>query len=372
VVKKIAYLEDLLSNPRRILLLVKEEMAEVKEKYGDSRRTQISDEELVEFREEDLIPRQRMAVTLSNRGFIKRVPYHTYKPQHRGGRGIIGMVTREADAVRLLVGADTHDILLFFTNRGKVFSLKCHKIPLDTSRTGKGMAVVNFFPVVEGEQVTAILAVPDFKPDTYLLLVTSRGEIKKTSLDKFTSIRLSGLLAMDLEPGDELVAARLGTDQDEVILVTQKGQSIKFAVSSLRATSRTSGGVRAIRLGSGDRVVSTDIADPDAFMLVITSGGFGKLTKITSYPKQHRAGGGVRTFKIADKTGDVAASRVVSESEQLMIISADGIVISTPVREKDPRQGIPVHGRSTQGVKLMRLSAGDKVVAIACFDDNIV
>jgi len=370
VVKKIAYLEDLLANPRRVLLLVKQETDELKAKYADPRRTQISGEELVEFREEDLIPHQKVAVTLSNRGFIKRVPYHTYKPQHRGGRGIIGMVTREADAVRLLVGADTHDTLLFFTNRGKVFSLKCHKVPADTSRTGKGMAVVNFFPLAEGEQVTAILAVPDFKPDTYLLLATSGGEIKKTALGNFSSVRLSGLIAMDLEPGDELVAAILATDKDNVLLVTRKGQAIKFAVSSLRVTSRTSGGVRAIRLDPGDQVVSMDVAKPDAFVLVVTSGGFGKLTKVSSYPKQNRAGSGVRTFRTTDKTGEVAASRVVSQSEQLMIISADGIVISTPVQEKDPKHGITVQGRNTQGVKIMRLSAGDRVVAVTCFDSN--
>ncbi len=368
--KTIAYLEDLLSNPRRILVLIREDMDELKSKYGDSRRTQISDQELVEFHEEDLIPHQRVAVTLSNRGFIKRVPYHTYKPQHRGGKGIIGMVTREADAVRLLVGADTHDTLLFFTNRGKLFSLKCYKIPAGSSRTAKGMAVVNFFPLADGEQVTAVLAVPDFKPDTYLLLATSGGEIKKTALDSFASVRLNGLLAMDLEPGDELVSAGLATAQDDVLLVTQRGQAIKFTVSSLRASSRTSGGVRAIRLSSGDRLVSMDIADPDAFILVVTSGGFGKLTRVSGYPRQHRAGGGVTTFKVTEKTGEVVASRVIAQSEQLMIISADGIVLSTPVREKDTKRGISIQGRSTQGVRLMRLSAGDRVVAIACFDQK--
>ncbi len=370
VIKTIAYLEDLLANPRRILLLVKEEIDEVKSKYSDPRRTEISEEEVVEFREEDLVPHQRVAVTLSNRGFIKRVPYHTYKPQHRGGKGIIGMVTREADAVQLLVGADTHDTLLFFTNHGKVFSFKCHKIPPDSSRTAKGMAIINFLPLADGEQVTAILAVPDFKPDTYLLLTTAAGEIKKTPLDRFASVRSSGLLAMNLKPGDELVQAKLATDKDDVILVTQKGQSITFAASSLRATSRTSGGVRAIRLGAGDRVVSMDVAYPDTFILVVSSGGFGKLAPVSHYPRQHRAGGGVRTFKITEKTGEITAARVVSQSEQLMIISADGIVISTPVKEKDPRKGISIQGRSTQGVRLMKLSPGDRVVAIACFDQN--
>ncbi|MDI6814792.1 MAG: DNA gyrase subunit A [Dehalococcoidales bacterium] len=368
VVRTIAYLEDLLANPRRILLLIKEEVDELKSKYSDPRRTEISEEGVVEFGEEDLIPHQRVVVTFSERGFIKRVPSRSYKPQHRGGKGIIGMVTREADAVRLLVVADTHDNLLFFTNRGKVFRLKCYELPADSSRTAKGMAVVNLFPIAEGERVTAMVAVADFSPDAYLLMATCRGEIKKTALASFASVRSSGLIAMDLAEGDELVATCLATDQDDVILVTQKGQAIRFAVSSLRPTSRTSGGVRAIRLAAGNQVVGMDIAYPDAYLLVVTKGGFGKLTPVGDYPRQHRAGSGVRTFRLTEKTGDIAAARLVSLSQQVMIISAEGIVICTPVKEKDPRQGITIQGRSTQGVRLMRLGRDDKVVAIACFD----
>jgi DNA gyrase subunit A len=361
VVKTIAYLEDLLSNPRRILHLIKEDVAELKSSYGDSRRTEISEQEAIEFNVEDLIPHQRVAVTLSQRGFIKRVPSQAYKPQHRGGKGIIGMVTREADAVRLLAVADTHDNLLFFTNRGKVFNLKCYEIPADSSRTAKGMAIVNLFPITENERVTAMVVVSDFKPDVYLLLATCRGEIKKTTLDNFAAVRSSGLIAMDLEEGDELVAAGLATERDDIIFVTQKGQTIRFAVSSLRATSRTSGGVRGIRLAAVDQVIGMDIAYPDTLLLVVTSGGFGKLTPIGDYPRQHRAGSGVRTFNIIEKSGDVAAAEVVSPSNQLMIISADGIVERTPV------EGISVQGRRTQGVRLMSLSPRDKVVAIACF-----
>jgi len=307
-------------------------------------------------------------VTLSNRGFVKRVPSHKYKLQHRGGKGIIGMVTREKDAVRLLVVADTHDNLLFFTNRGKVFCIRCHEIPADSSRTAKGMAVINLFPITENEKITAMVAVAEFKPDDYLLMATYRGEIKKTAADKFASVRSSGLIAMDLEAGDELVAVGLATDQSDVILVTQKGQSIRFAVSTLRASSRTSGGVCGIRLASDDRVVSMDVAFPGAFLLVITAGGFGKLTLVGEYPRQRRAGSGVRTFKFTEKTGEVVAAKLVSQSHQLMIISADGIVTRTPVKEKDPKKGITIQGRSTQGVKLMRLGDGDEVVAITCFD----
>ncbi len=361
LLKTISYLEDLLANPRRILHLIKEDVAELKSNYGDSRRTEISEQEAIEFNVEDLIPHQRVAVTLSQRGFIKRVPAQAYKPQHRGGKGIIGMVTREADAVRLLAAADTHDNLLFFTNRGKVFNLKCYEIPADSSRTAKGMAIVNLFPITENERITAMVVVSDFKPDVYLLLATCRGEIKKTTLDSFAAVRSSGLIAMDLEEGDELVAAGLATERDDIILVTQKGQTIRFAVSSLRAASRTSGGVRGIRLADVDQVIGMDIVYPDALLLVITSRGLGKLTPIDDYPRQHRTGRGVRTFNIIEKSGDVTAAEVVSLSDQLMIISADGIVERTPVK------GISVQGRRTQGVRLMRLSAGDKVVAIACF-----
>ncbi len=368
VVKKIAYLEDLLGNPRRILLLVKGEVDELKSKYGDPRRTQIIEQGAMEFGEEDLIPHQRMVVTLSNRGYVKRVPSRAYTPQHRGGKGIIGMVTREADAVRLLIIADTHDNMFFFTNRGKVFCLKCYEIPSDSSRVAKGTAVINLFPVTEGERVTAMVAVTDFVQDTYMLMATYQGEIKKTAVDKFASVRSSGLIAVDLAERDELVAACLATDQDDIIFVTQKGQSIRFAVSPLRASSRTSGGVRAIRLAPGDHVIGMDKVEEDACLLVMTTGGYGKLTPISQYPRQHRAGSGLRTFKIVEKTGEVAAVKVVSLPEQVMIISADGIVTRTPVKEKDPRQGITMQGRSTQGVRVMRLKSGDEVVAITSFE----
>jgi DNA gyrase subunit A len=368
LVKTIAYLEELLAKPKRIFKLIKEEVGDLKSKYGDPRRTEISGEEVTEFREEDLIPHQRVVVTLSKRGFVKRVASRSYRPQHRGGRGIIGMVTREADAIRLLVVADTHDHLLFFTNRGRVFYLKCYEIPADVSRVAKGTAVINLFSIADNEWVTAMVALPDFKPAAYLLMATRGGEIKKTTADNFEVVRSSGLIAMDLEPEDELVAACLATDKDDALLITEGGQAIRFAVAELRAASRTSGGVRGIRLGKGDQVVGMDIIRPKGHVLTVTSGGFGKLTPGEAYPRQKRAGGGVRTFKVIEKTGGVAAAAVVSLAQQVMIISAEGIVLQTPVKEKDPSKGISIQGRSTQGVKLMKLDEGDQVVAIACFD----
>jgi len=368
VLKKISYLEDLLASPRRVLSLIQEEMAEIKSKYGDPRRTEISEQAVLEFREEDLIPHQKVAVTLSNRGFIKRVLSRAYRPQHRGGKGIVGMVTREKDAVRLLTVADTHDNVLFFTSRGKVFRLKCYEIPADSSRVAKGTAIINLFPITDNESVTAMLPVTGSSPDTCLLMATRHGEIKKTAVTNFASVRSSGLIAMDLAEGDELVAASLATDHDDIMVVTQNGRSIRFSVSELRASSRTSGGVRGIRLAPDDKVVSMDTIDPNAFLLVATTNGFGKLTRISDYPRQHRAGRGVRTFKVIEKTGGLVAARLVTQSQQLMIISAEGIVTRIPLKEKDPRQGIPVQRRSTQGVRLMRLESGDKVVAITALD----
>ncbi len=368
VLKNIAYLEELLANPRRVLLLVRDEVTELKSKYGDPRRTEISEQEEAEFHEEDLIPHERVVVTLSDRGFVKRVPSRLYTPQHRGGKGIKGMPTRENDAVRLLVVADTHDSLLFFTNRGKVFRLKCYEIPAGSSRTARGIAVINLFPIAEGERVTDVVAVANFTPDAYLLMATRRDEIKKTALDKFASVRSSGLIAMDVEEGDELMAARLAADADDVILVTQKGLSIRFVVSSLRASSRTSGGVRAIRLAPDDSLVSLDKVEADACLLLVTANGFGKLSQLAQYPRQHRGGKGAKSFRVTPETDDVVTAKVVSLSDEIMIISAAGLVTRTPVKEKDSTQGIPIQRRATKRkVRLMRLDPGDKVVAITVF-----
>ncbi len=367
VVKTIAYLEDLLANPRRILVLIKEDVEGIKSKYGDERRTSIVEQGALEFTEEDLIPHERVAVTLSSRGFVKRIPSKTYPTQHRGGVGRIGQVTRDTDAVMLLVVADTHDDLFFFTDRGKVFYLKCHEVPA-ASRTSKGLAIINLLSIAEGERVTSMAATTGLMPDAYLVMATKLGEIKKTSLDKFAAVRSSGLISMDLEPGDELISTCIARDEDDVVLVTRKGQSICFGVSSLRAASRTSGGVRAIRLAGGDEVVSMDRVDQEAFLLVVSEGGYGKITPLDRYPRQHRAGMGVRTFKIVDKTGDVTAARVVTPKQQVMLISAEGMVTLTPIKEKDPRQGISTQGRSTQGVRVMTLDEGDRLVAITAVE----
>ncbi len=365
VLKTIAYLEDLLANKKKILFLVKEEISQLKSKHGDARRTEISEQAVMDFVIEE-VPHERVVVTLSGRGFIKRIPAAVYRSQHRRGKGVKGMGIREADAVKFLSVADTHDNLFFFTNLGKVYHLKCHEIPADASRTAKGLAIVNLFPIVEGERVTAIVSVTDFKPDSYLLMATEKGEIKKTALEYFESVRNSGIIAMDLEEGDELVAAGLASDQDDVVLITEQGQSIRFLVESLRSSSRTSGGVRGIRLEEGDKLVSMSVVIPEAYLLVVTDNGYGKLTPIAYYKQQARGGVGIKTLKVTDKTGKVAAARLVTQSQQLMIISKDGMVMSTPV--KDAEGGIPVLGRDTQGVIIMRTEEGDCVAAIAAWD----
>ena len=366
VLKTIAYLEDLLANRKKILFLIKEEIGVLKTKYGDARRTEISDQSVMDFAIEE-VPHERVIVTLSGRGFIKRIPAVTYRSQHRRGKGVKGMPVREADAVKFLVVADTHDTLFFFTNMGKVFSLKTHEIPADASRTAKGLAVVNLFPVVEGERVTGVVSVTDFKPDHFLLMATEKGEIKKSSLEFYDAIRSSGIIAMDLEKGDELVASCLATDNDDVILITEQGQSIRFNVKSLRASSRTSGGVRGIKLEGDDRLGSMSVAIAGAFLLVVTLKGYGKLTEIEEYKTQSRGGVGIKTLKVTEKTGKVAAARLVRQTEQLLLISQEGMVISTPLKDEDGN-GIPNLGRNTQGVIIMKMDEGDRVAAIAAWE----
>jgi DNA gyrase subunit A len=309
-----------------------------------------------------------MVVTLSERGFVKRVPAHAYVLQHRGGRGIIGMSTREEDAVRFLLAADTHDAILFFTNKGRVFSIKCHEVPLDISRISKGTAVVNLFPINPLERVTAVVPVRSFDKGVFLVMATTMGEAKKVSIEAFSSVRSSGLLAMDLDKSDSLVAAALGTDDKEVIMVSRNGQSIRFPVSELRDSLRASGGVDGFKMIGDDQVVSLDIVNPDGYLLVVTAGGFGKITSLSEYPIQHRAGSGVITFNTTDKTGKVVAATSVDEYSEVMLVSANGIITRTPVKEDDPRKGITTQGRATQGVKLMRLDDGDALVGLTCIE----
>ncbi len=370
VQKTIADLEDLLANPGRMFGLIKEETKGLGAKFGNARATEITHQESLGFSEEDLIAHQDMVVTLSERGFVKRVPAKTYVLQHRGGRGIIGMSTREEDAVRFLMAADTHDAMLFFTNKGRVFSIKCHEIPLDLSRISKGTAVVNLFPINPSEKVTAVVPVRSFTPGTFLIMATVKGEAKKVAIDAFNSVRSSGLLAMDLSKGDSLVAVTMSTDDRDLIMVSRNGQSIRFPVNELRDSLRASGGVCGFKLIGDDEVVSMDVVNPEGYLLTVTAGGFGKITALSEYPSQHRAGSGVITFNVTDKTGVVVAATSVDEYSEVMLVSANGIITRTPVKEEDPRKGITTQGRATQGVKLMKLDEGDSLVGLTCIEEK--
>jgi DNA gyrase subunit A len=359
VKKNIAYFQKVLANITEVRGLIKQDLEELKNKYGDPRRTEIVEAEAGEFTEEDLIPNEEIVVTLTEKGYIKRMPTSTYRAQRRGGKGKMGMVTHEDDTMHQLLVAHTHDGMLFFTNKGRVYQLMAYELP-DVGRQAKGDHLRNLIAIDQGELVTAVVTVPKFEARDFLVLATKRGEVKKTNLDEYAVVRRSGLIAMDLEEGDELIGARRTGSKDQVLLVTAHGQSIRFEVQELRSASRMSGGVRGIRLEEGDSVVTLDTVREDAELLVVSSHGYGKRTPLKEYPTQGRGGGGVRTMRVTDKTGPIAAARVISSDDNdLMIISSGGTVIRQGV------QHIAQGGRSTQGVRLMSISNSEVVVAIA-------
>lgn len=357
VLKTIAYLEDLLANPRKILFLVKEDIEELKGKYGDPRRTEIVEEEPDEFSEEDLIHHQKVIIVLTNRGYIKRMPIESYRVQHRGGRGVMGIATREAESVRLLLAADTLDTLLFFTDRGRVYSLKCYRVPQETSRTSKGIPLVKLISIEEKERVTEILAVTEFVPGDSMIMATSRGVIKRSAAQSFAAVRSNGLIAMRLGKGDELVAAKVAGKDSEVIIVTEGAQSIRFALGGLRLASRTSGGVRAIHLAPDDRLVAMDIVSPDAYLMVITKTGYGKCTLLSRYRVQSRGGTGVKS--LSSKVGRVVTARVINTDDEVMILTAHGVIL------RMQGANIPTQGRIRRGASLMKPDEGDEVISIA-------
>ena len=357
LLKTITFLEELLADAAKVDAVIKEETLELRKKHGDDRRTQIVDQELQNFSDEDLIPHEEIVVTISRRGYIKRLALDTYRPQRRGGKGLTGMPTREEDAVHRLLVADTHDNLLFFTDRGKVFQLRAHEIP-DASRTAKGLPLINLIDILQGELVTAVIATATFDGDC-LLLATKRGEVKRTPLKDFESVRRNGLIAMNLEQGDALVSVKMANSADDLVLATADGQCICFPVGELRMASRQSGGVRGIRLAKGDFVVGMEIAARGQHLFTISERGFGKRTDFAQYPRHHRGGSGVSNLKLTDKTGRVAAVRAVNGTRELMIISVDGIVLRTTV------DAISIIGRSTQGVTIMKMRPTDTVAAIA-------
>ncbi|MGB8345754.1 MAG: DNA gyrase subunit A [Ktedonobacteraceae bacterium] len=359
LLKNIAYYQMLLSDIGEIRKLIKDDLRELKEKYGDERRSEIQDSEVENFRDEDLIPNEEVVVTLTEKGYIKRLPSNTYRAQRRGGRGITGMATREDDAVRHLLVAHSHDSLLFFTDRGRVFQLRVYELP-DTSRTAKGEHMINLIAIEQRERVTAIVYVPKGVSRDFMIVATKKGEVKKTAMDEFEAVRRAGLIAMNLEDDDELVGARLAHADDDVLLITAHGKAMRFPVSELRSASRTSGGVRGVRLSEGDTLVALTLAVPDSEVLVVTEHGYGKCTPIDDYPRHRRGGSGVLTLKITEKTGNVTTARVINPLDNdLVIISSGGVVIRMDTNS------LIRGGRNTQGRRMMNLGEGDSVVAVA-------
>jgi DNA gyrase subunit A len=363
LLKRIAYLEDLLKNQRKIDLLIREDMVEVKKEYGDDRRTQIINAGVDEIADEDLIAHQEIVVTLSQRGYVKRLPLETYRLQRRGGKGITGMVTREEDAVARLVVCDTHDNVMFFTERGRVFMARAYDLP-DAKRQAKGIPLVNVIDSEPGETVTALVTISDYDK-AYMVMATAMGEVKKTPLPDFKEVRKNGKIAMDLEKGDEFIAAKLVREDDEIVMITSSGQAIRFGVGGLRSASRTSGGVRGIKLEKGGKVVSLEVVTPDHELFTITEKGMGKRTPFDEYRVTNRGGQGVRNYAITPKTGKVVASRTVNSRMELIVISRDGIVIRTRMDSIRPM------GRATQGVSVINVGPGDAVASLATIDmDN--
>ena len=365
VIQEIAELEDILANPARVLAIIKDELTELKRKYAGERRTRVQDDASREMTDEDLIADEDVVVTISGRGYIKRQPVATYRRQHRGGKGIIGHVTREEDAVEHLLVANTHDWALFFTNRGRVFSAKVHQIP-DASRQAKGIPIINLpgIQVESGEVPMATIMLPDFTAGSFLVMATRKGVIKKTPLEQFERVRSSGIIAITLNGDDELAWVDVTTGNDDVILATALGKLARFAESEVRPMGRVAAGVRGIRLArKGDEVVSMSVADPDADLLVLTETGYGKRVPLREFRRKHRGGQGVSLISLEGrKTGNVAAVQQVTEAdEELLLISAGGQVIRTETNS------INRYSSAARGVIVMRLSEGDRVVGIAAF-----
>ena len=357
LMKLIAYYREVLSSERLVFDIIKQELIEIKEKFGDERKTKIVAAE-GDLDVEDLIKEEQSVITLTHFGYIKRMPVDTYKSQKRGGKGITGIATREEDFVKQIFTASTHDLILFFSNKGKLYRLKGYEIP-EAGRTAKGTAIVNLLSLDPGEKISAVIPINNFSEGKYLLMGTKNGLIKKTALTEYNSARKTGLLAITLKDDDELIDVRLTDGEDNVVLVTKKGMSITFDEKDVRPVGRTAQGVIGIRLDEEDSVIGMEsiVSGIKGTLLAITENGFGKRTELDEYRVQNRGGRGVITYKITPKTGDIVGIRIATDEEDVMLITDNGTVIRLNVRD------ISILGRATQGVTLMRTNEG-KVVSI--------
>jgi DNA gyrase subunit A len=360
VAEQIAYLEDLLASPKKILALIQDDMRDLAEKYGDERRTRIAADASETLSDEDLVQDEMVLISLTERGYVKRVAASAFRSQSRGGRGVLGHTTKDEDVVVALIPARSLDTMLFFSDRGKVYSEKVYQIP-DGDRTARGIPLVNVLSLDPNERITAAIAVSDFSAHGYCVLATIRGKVKRVVMEEFASVRPSGLIAMSLEEGDKLGWARLTSGNDEVIFVTERGQALRFHENKIRAMGRQAAGVQAIRLLNGDSVTSMDVVEPDGSLLVITSQGFGKQTPLSAYTPKGRATNGIATIdqKALGEIGKVVAARVIQKADDLTIITSNGVAIR--IKVKDVRQA----GRSTRGVHLIKPQPGDTVASVA-------
>ena len=356
----ITYLVDLLAHPEKIDALIKDDCTELKTKYGDARRTQVFPGAVEDISEEDLVAHAQIVVTVSDRGYIKRVPLTEYRVQRRGGRGVMGQTIREEDAVRHLQVCDTHDTLLLFTALGKVFSVRGFEVP-EGSRQARGIPVVNLVEMDQEDRVTAVVVVTDFTRDS-MILATEQGIVKRTPLEQFESVRRAGLIAMRLDDGDRLISARPGGEGHDAILVSSDGQAMRFNIGALRVASRASGGVRGINLRGGATVIAMVISNDGDDLLVVSEHGVGKRTPIEEYPSKGRGGGGMMTFRVTPRSGPLSVASAVSADHELVIVSKNGIVMRTLAGS------ISQQGRSTQGVQVMNVDGDDMVASVARVD----
>jgi len=357
LIKAIAVFEDILRNERKVFALIKGELAEAKRRFADPRRTRITGKD-VEFEDEDLIPDVEVVVTLTHNGYIKRLPLDTYRRQSRGGRGVMGMETKEEDYIELVQVTTNHAFLLFFTNRGKVYRIKAHEVP-ESGRTAKGTSLVNLFNVAQGERVNAIIPIRSFEDAGFLFFATASGFVKRTGLMEFLNAKRGGIAAITLDKGSELVGVHLTDGKQEILLASRRGQAIRFKEANVREMGRQAHGVRGMRLRSDDAVVGMARSGEGHELLTVTEMGFGKRTPLSQYRMQTRGGSGVKNMRLTAKTGAVVAVRAVREDEEMLVITARGIISRLSVKE------ISTQGRAAQGVRLKRLDEGDRVAAIA-------
>ena len=359
LLKKIAYYTQLLEDEHMLMGVVKTELLEIKNKWGDKRRTKIKADE-TEIDEEDLIEEENVCITLTHLGYIKRVPVDTYKSQRRGGKGVTGITTRENDFVKNLIMTSTHDYLMFFTNTGKAHKIKAYEIP-EATRTAKGTPAVNFLNLMQRERITAVIPIKEFAEDKFLIAVTKQGTIKKTALSNFDTNRKTGLIAMNLKDRDELIGIKQTSGTNNVIIVTKHGKCICFSEDDVRPMGRIAGGVRAIKLEKDDEVVAMELVEPGQELLVVTQKGFGKRTKVEDYKIQVRGGKGLLTYDKAKfkKTGQLVGAMAVEDDDDILLINSDGIIIRMAANE------ISKLGRATQGVKIMNVGEDANIIALA-------